>query len=366
MDSELRITHSIKEIDPAAWDALSRGQPFSSHQWHVFGEAVLKNSTPTYMLVRQGEEPLARAAFWLKRQEWLPISSKLVRTGVERTLRRRPLFVCETPLACFPGLILPATDNRAALLDEIARTAHETAKESRALCALFGYISREQAAQAGWPSPYEPVSYSDPETVLPISWPEYAGYLKHLAKSTRRNIRLHCQEAGKLGIEIKVQGNVTAMDEAIGLIRNVESHHRAGHRPWSRAMLENMNLVDSRWISAWSGKQLLGCCSLFGDGTAMSATLLGLDYHFPQWIYVYYQLIYALVRSAIEAGCKELYGGGGAYELKRRLGFQKLPDDTMVVAPIGWFFTFFLKAATRLMKQIHKNDPEPSGGEKTG
>ena len=59
-------------------------------------------------------------------------------------------------------------------------------------------------------------------------------------------------------------------------------------------------------------------------------------------MYVYYQIIYAAIRYSIESGAKLLMGGGGAYELKRRLGFSKLPDDYMMVAAngqlLGWLF----------------------------
>ncbi len=95
----------------------------------------------------------------------------------------------------------------------------------------------------------------------------------------------------------------------------------------------------------------------------MTATLLGLDYGFPKWQYVYYQVIYGLIRTAIEAGCKELYGGGGAYELKRRLGFQKLPDDTMVMAPCGWLFTLLWNGSTGLLKRFRKKNGEKSNAD---
>jgi len=99
------------------------------------------------------------------------------------------------------------------------------------------------------------------------------------------------------------------------------------------------------------------------DGTAQTATLLGLDYEVSQWIYVYYQLIYAVVRCAIESGCRELYGGGGAYELKRRLGFKVLPDDYMVLAPTGWMSAFLWKGSARLMNALKKPDSNQASGD---
>jgi hypothetical protein len=342
MDLELKIAHSAKEIGKDIWNQLSGERPFSSYTWYAFGEKVLQDFPPTYIFLMHAGQPVARATFWLKRREWLPINSKALRFGAEKLLQRWPLFACETPLACVSGLILPESSDRALALEKISRTARELAVQSGAAYALFGYIDRQDAVQTTWPETYSPVSYSDAETSLDVLWPDFESYIKHLAKSTRRNIRLHNKEADKLAIAIQIQPSVTAIDEAMTLIQNVETHHQVGHRPWARAMLQNASMVDSRWISARIGDRLVGCCSLYSDGYAQTATLLGLDYSYPQSIYVYYQLIYAAIRCAVENGCKKLYGGGGAYELKRRLGFQKLPDDYLMAAATGRLFRWLL------------------------
>ena len=349
MEYNLQIAHRVSEIGEEAWDRLSGGRVFSSYRWYAFGEKVLENCPPTYILLSRGGEPLARATFWLKRQEWLPITSKLARVGAERLMERRPLFACEAPLISISGLILPDTNEQSILLEKIASTAGKLAKQAHAISTLFGYIPGNEALQSAWPKTYSPISYSDSETSLELCWPDHESYIKHLAKSTRRNIKLHNKAADELTIAIETQPSVTALDEAIHLIQNVETHHKVGHRPWTQAMLQNAGMVDSMWISAGCGGRLIGCCSMLGDGTAKTATLLGLDYSFSQWIYVYYQLIYAVVRCAIESGGKVLYGGGGAYELKRRLGFKKLPDDYLLVEATGKLMDWLIKGSLRLM-----------------
>ena len=137
------------------------------------------------------------------------------------------------------------------------------------------------------------------------------------------------------------------MDRALALIYDVDTFHGVGHRPWTRAVLENAGLVDSTWIAAHVGDCLVGCCSVIGDGGVLSATLLGLDYSLPDYIYVYYQIMYAAVRYAIDQKARILYGGGGAYELKRRLGFTKLPNDYMLVAASTPWLHWPLRAAVR-------------------
>jgi predicted N-acyltransferase len=357
---DIQVAHSVTEFEKESWDRLSNGRPFSSHRWYRFGEAVLVDSPPTYIVLSRDGEPVARGTFWLKRREWLPITSPIVRFGAERLLQRWPLFSCETPLASVSGLILPETSSRMPALEAIARTALELGKRDGALCTIFGYIPQDEALQVGWSEAFSALSFSDAETSLEITWPDFDSYLGHLAKSTRRNFRLHGKRASELEIVVTAQPGVSEIDRAVTLIQDVETYHQVGHRTWVRAMLENAHLVDATWIAACVDDRLVGCCSVLGDGDVQTATLLGLDYSFPESIYVYYQVIYAAIRHAIERGAKVLYGGGGAYELKRRLGFRTLPDDYLMVAASGRLFQWLIRGSARLIGSSSA-EVEPQG-----
>ena len=137
MDLDIQVTHSVTELGKEAWDHLSEGRPFSSYRWYSFGEAVLEGYPSTYIVLSHGGEPIARGTFWLKRREWLPITSKVVRSGAERLLERWPLLACETPVACVSGLILPESSQRAAALETIAQMARGLAKKYHASCRAF-------------------------------------------------------------------------------------------------------------------------------------------------------------------------------------------------------------------------------------
>jgi predicted N-acyltransferase len=347
MDFDIQINHSVTEIGQAAWDHLSGGRPFASFRWYRFGEAALSDCSPTYITLSHDHEPVARGAFWLKRQEWLPIASTAVRYGADQLLRRWPLLMCAAPLASAPGLVLPESPLREDALKTIADVGLELGMKYRASFVFFSYTQENEVQQSGWPEVFSAISFSDEETSLEITWPDFESYLKHLAKSTRRNHRLHCKQADEMGVVVSAHPSVSDLDRAITLIQNVEQYHHMGRRPWTRAMLENAHLVDSTWITAHIGDRLVGCCSVIGDGDTQIATLLGLDYSIQQYIYVYYQIMYAAVQSAIERGAKVLYGGGGAYELKRRLGFRTLPNDYLMIAATRKSFRWIERKATK-------------------
>jgi predicted N-acyltransferase len=332
---DLQIAHSVQEIGQEAWDHLSGSRPFASYRWYHFGETVLVDDTPIYLILTRDGEAVARATFWLKRQEPLPIPSKALRHLIETMLHRWPLLVCRSPLSSAPGLILPEPPLRDAALETIAQCAQELAQRHRASFLVFDYLQRHETEWAGWPDAFLPASGMDPGSRLAIVWPDFESYLKHLSKSVRKDYRRHRNRAADLGVVVTPHRAVTAVDEALVLIRNVEGEHNSTPNPWARGMLENAGLVDATWLLAEKDSRLVGCGLLLGDSGARFLTLLGLDYEVR---YAYFQLFYAAIRSAIEEGLQILRGGSGAYDLKQRLGFQMEPNVHVVFAGRGALF----------------------------
>ena len=104
----IEIKHSVDEIDQELWDHLSQGQPFASYQWYCFGEKVLQDNHPVYIILTHEEKAVARATFWLMKEEPLPLSPGITHILLRTILRRRPLMVCRSPIAGnTSGLILP-------------------------------------------------------------------------------------------------------------------------------------------------------------------------------------------------------------------------------------------------------------------
>lgn len=326
MDFDFQITHSVQEIGQETWEHLSGAQPFTSYRWYRFGETVLEGEFPVYIVLSRGDEPVALATFWLKRQEHLPISSRPVQRLMEATLRRWPFFVCQTPLSSTSGLFLPDSPLQSAALETLAHGAYDQIRQHRGSFILCPYLRQRQASLAGWPASFVSIAMPNPGTRLVITWPDFDTYLKHLSKSVRKDCRRHRNRAADLGIVVASHKAVADVDEAMVLIRNVERHHGTQPNPWARGVLENASMVEATWLTAKIEERLVGCGLVLGDEDTRALTLLGLDYDVR---YAYFQLVYGAIRCAIEDGARILRGGGGAYEMKHRLGFQ-LEDNNHV------------------------------------
>lgn len=332
MDFELQVAHSVQEIGQEAWDRLGGGQPFASYRWYRFGETVLAGDTPVYIVLSQGREAVARATFWITKWEPLPISWRPVRHVLQALIRRRPLLMCRSPLANVVGLVLPDPPLRDAALGAIGQAALEIARQNGASFVIFPHLERHETGWDGWPVGYVPAAVPGPGTRLVIAWPDFESYLKHLRKSVRKDYRRHRNRAADQGVMVTSHQKVTGIDEAMALIRNVEQHHDSSPNPWARLMLENASMVDAIWLTAEIENRLVGCGLLLGEGDIRFLALLGLDYSVR---YAYFQLVYAAIRCVIEEGVQVLRGGGGAYEIKQRLGFQPEGNNNVVFAGRG-------------------------------
>lgn len=335
MKLDIRIATSTAEIDRVEWDRLSANRPFASYHWHCFGESVLAPAPCWYVQVYDAGEMIARATFWLSRQEPLPLSSAAERLAVSAMFRCRPLLVCRSPLADWSGLILPEDGRRAEALSTICQAAAEIAARQRASFTAFDYLD-PSTLEEDWQSlNFSRLDIDDPGTCLAVERSGFDDFLRGLSKSAYKDYRRHTNQAAARKIEVTVQDRVSDLEDALALIRAVESRHGSMPKPWARALLEQASQGNVAWLSARQDDRLVGCGLILRDERVHLATLLGLDYRVE---YVYFQLMYAAIGHAIEQQAQALRAGSGAYSFKQRLGFRLEDNHHLLFSGRGPIF----------------------------
>lgn len=318
-DFEVQIAHSIEDIGPQTWGALVDDRRFASFSWYQFAEKVMADDQPVYVLLHREGAPVACSTFWLKRREVLPLTSPIINAIMQQLVRRWPLLICRSPLASTSGLILQPQVQPQAALAAMTAAACNFGQLHRVSFVLYDYLDNGEINQAEWPVSFSPVVIPNPGTFLDVDRPDFESYLESLKSSARKDYRRHHNRAVDRGITVTAHREITQIEEALVLIRNVEQHHGTPPNPYTRNVLEHAHLVDPIWLMAHINDRLVGCGLLLRDQDALLLTLLGLDY---EERYIYFQLVYAAIREGISSGCRVLRGGGGAYEIKTRLGFE--------------------------------------------
>ena len=121
---EVQTFKSINEIDPEIWDRVVANRGFQSHNWYKFGERAMAECQPTYLVVWDGDKPVASAALFRIHNEPLPLPS-VARRFMASVLKRRPLLVCRSPLADTSAMLLPGEPLRDEALAIIAKAAQQ-------------------------------------------------------------------------------------------------------------------------------------------------------------------------------------------------------------------------------------------------
>ncbi len=313
-----------EEIGQPAWDAFSAGRPFASYRWTRFGEAVMQDCDPTHVILNLDNQPAARATFWRVAAEPLPLPP-LMRIPVAALLRRCPLVICRAPLANWTGMLLPEDASlRRAARDALLEEGLRLLEESRGSYLLFDFLD---APDLDWPPDVTVATVSDAGTRLDIRWKTFDEFLA----STDKRGRQHYKRVLRSAPELRLSHHETVADvgAALALIRQVERKFKAAPNRWMRGLLENAAQVGGVWQEVRQHGRLVACGMLLEDNGVMVATALGLAANVPN---AYFLLVYAALEEAIERGARVLRFGSGAYEVKRRLGFELENNNHTAIA----------------------------------
>ena len=338
---QVNIHKSIGEIPPEVWDQIAARRGFQSHRWYTFGERVMQDSPPTYIVAWDGDKPIAGAALFQIKNEPLPLP-KVAREFMSSILKRRPLMMCRSPLADTSALLLPGEPLRDEVLPVLASAAQDEFKKQRCSFLVFDYLLTEQLKYSSWPSGYEPITVSEPGTYMPIEWESFEAYLEAGNKKDRQHYKRALKETSDNGIELSRHKSVPDVETALKLIENVSIWHGSAPNPWTRNLLENFSLMeDGTWLELRKEGQLVGCGAILRDNKFQLTSSLGLEDDVPGG---YFLLLYTALQEAFEHQAKLVRFGSGAYDVKRRLGLRLENTNHAMISMAG----IMARAAKRL------------------
>lgn len=329
---EIQIVSSVDNVGEKAWDALSSEQPFQSARWYRFGERVMEGCQSIYIILTLDNRPVARGTFWLIRNEPLPVHP-LARSILTPFLHHWPLLICRSPLSNSSGLILPDAPLRNIALNIIIQAAFMELGKSGGSFLIFDYLDSNQAEWPDWPPGLTKMQIGDPGTMLSLKWDRFEEYLEAGQKfRIRQHFKRSSRQAIDLGIKVTREDSCNDPSSALQLIKNVERRHGSAPNLWARKMLENMTMVEHNWLEAYVDNRLVGCLLLLEDTSVQIAALPGLTDDVP---FAYFMLLYEAIQEACEKKLSLLRWGSGAYETKRRLGFELEYENHVIFGSRG-------------------------------
>lgn len=320
---------SIHDINAEAWDQVSGGMPFQSHRWYIFGEQVMSDCRPIYLLAYVDDRLVARTSLWLIRNEPVPKMPEPLRTTIVRITKRWPLLICRSPLSSTSGFVITDLSKLPEVVASFAKQTLTIAREHRASFVLFDYLSKAQAQ--AWSEHFLVTTSSEPGMSMENRWSSLEDYLSAAGKKDRQHYKRVLREAQRFRIQIEHHRSTENLEDALRLIQEVERRHGALPNPWTQGMLEHMELINGEFLTATIDNRLVGCGLLLEDNSAQMTTALGLEEDVP---YVYFMLIYESLRVAFEHKIRLLRWGSGAYDVKQRLGFSAEDNSSLAFTAV--------------------------------
>lgn len=314
----VRRYESIHEIEPEIWNQLTNVQGFQSFRWYAFGEKVMSDCSPVYLIAWSDKTPVAGAVFFKIKNDPLPVPA-FFRKPLAFYFDRRPLLVCRSPLADTSALLLPNNIVRDEALAKLAQTAQDEFKKQTCSFLIFDYLDEKEIAYPSWPPNLKSITVSDPGTYMPITWTSFEEYLQSGTKKDRQHYKRSLKQANENGLQLTKHKSVPDIEKAIHLINKVSTKHGTPPNPWTRSLLENFSMIDGTWLEIRKEGELVCCGAVVRDNHHQFATSIGLD---NETHGAYFLLLYAALQDAFEHNVRFVRLGSGAYDVKRRLGLQ--------------------------------------------
>jgi hypothetical protein len=162
-----------------------------------------------------------------------------------------------------------------------------------------------------------------------VAGSSFEEYVASLPRKKQRDIGHNLRKIAERGILLSRHQTVDDLDEAESLYRALEARKGAVRNPWVRAMWTHMPMVNGTWIAARdAGGRLLACGTAYEDNDAQLELNMGHD----DTPYAYLAVLYESIRLGLEHSLHSFYWGCSTYELKRRMGFSTLENDSLAIA----------------------------------
>jgi predicted N-acyltransferase len=332
MNLRVERWRSIAEIPEGEWDGLNA--PYGLFHTHRFIRAVEEGSGGVdfwYLLLHEGGRLVGSAPLSLIGVRLDLFMGRTAQRFVASIRRIWPSFLLPRILFC--GLPISIGKHAIAFAEDVDhhRLLERLVEEMEAIArdAGVGFLCVKEFEQEGdlpvvTALPRTGFLYvpSLPYARLPLRWGSFDSYLGGMRHGYRRVVLKSLRKLRNARVVVGGE-EVCSSDRFFALYANVMERATTKLEILTQEFfrsLYNRCGKDLRVIAVLDGNEVLGAALCTVDGRRMTFMLVGLDYAVRDAHDVYFNLIYGIVRNAVETGCLVLDLGQTSNWLKSRIG----------------------------------------------
>lgn len=317
---EVKIHSSIREIEEEPWDEL-----VGNHRLictHRYLEAVERSHINDcrffYPVVYEGGEIVAHTCVYFISTELDAFARGMAKRIFNGIRKFRPDFLilhsveCGTPVALGNTISFRGDKDRPERLRWLVRAVEQVACDMNVRILLFrDFFENERPFfDRLLAEGYRPLN-NLPCARLDIRWSSFAEYLDSMRSPYRHKITDRQKKCEAAGIRFEVLTDFASLAPDLArLWRNAYDHAAEYKRELLLpAFFENVSdglRGRASVILARRQGRPVGFALLLQDNASLEWLFCGLDYECNRRDFIYFNLLYHIINSAIERGCKQL------------------------------------------------------------
>jgi predicted N-acyltransferase len=349
---------SIHDIEESLWNSINLSNEFFHHHRFIqsIEDAEMDGCKFWYLLFYSGDRLVGSAAlsaFRVSLDLFLGETSQTLIRGVRRLFPgffKIDVLFCGLPISIGKHNLAISDfsytkDILKALMGEMTRICKN--EKIKFMCVKEFYGNRVQGMDRLIEYGFFRVP-SLPYVTMPINWSCFDEYLDALRHKYRRQIKnsLKKMDAASSGVVLVLgKREVCSPRQFYKLYLEVMEHAGVQLEILNRSFFENLftKMRDHIEILTFQrGGEVLGAALLCPGGKTLTFLLVGFNYSQRDDYDVYFNLVYGIIKIAIERGCEELNLGQTSYYIKQRIGGTCIPTY------------FYLKSLSRVVHYLLK------------
>jgi len=333
-DYRILVTEDPKDICQKSWDEVASNSLHTSYNWQKFWAAAQAPTWPqsrtAMVVVYHGNKIVGHCGAYR-----YPYPLPFPRSW-QRKIARSMLWPLNPVNFHKPPVVHPQADPDKVIpllldgVDQLRRrwlapTARFVLLDRDRDKLLFRYLKEKGYG----------FSPGITDTHLEVKWSSFGDYLQSAMKSKHRNYLARCyRRAVEAGVSFEVLSDPVAhSDEIISLLRNVADHNRSEtlYSPdFLRAAEQHLGCEKLVVICARVKGKMAACTINYRDHDRITQKSLGMDYALSQSLNLYRLIIAEGIKYAIRNNIKSVGCGFSQYEIKSRLGLERVETTTAI------------------------------------
>ncbi len=372
--NEIKIYHSIAEVDRRQWDSLTGNNVFMCYEWLKTLENISINPVnPNYILLFDEKKLLAVSVCYLQRRiDEVPSIDNLL-LGKLRKLRLfnkfsfLPAVICNPKRGYGTHFIFSGElkkEQVSELQNKLIDTIEKISAELKASVCFYNLMENESSLIDALIKRGYHKTRSSPLNYIDINWLSFDEYKKDLNRKFPRMGRKISNEINKnrkSGVTIMQLLNINGSEQR--LLELLEINHRKHNlgkfllKPdYFRQVKENFG-DNAAVYAAFKDGKIIGVNIELRKGNEVFISNVGIEHERGNNDLTYFNLsFYEPIKNAIERNVSRIYGGNSLYKTKAKRGF-KIADTYLFYKPAGrsteliirtWFAFHRLRMARKL------------------